>query len=275
MKTKIIAEIGYNHNGSIEIAKEMIDEASKLNLWAVKFQKWNIEGFPDEIKNKIRNSPHDYGKTYYDHRKFLEFNIEELKELKKYAEQKKLQFISSGKDFFSVRQLAEKLNCQIIKLPSQRYLDHDIFIYLYNERKKRNFAIAVSTGMHKQKEIMNSRWIDDDGANIIMHCISQYPAKLEDCNLGWMAKAGIYNGYSSHEIEGKAIKYAVSMGAIFIERHFTLDKKSKGSDHIISSDVKEMKKIIKSIEEIEEIMGTGKRKISKEELKLGRYYRSF
>ena len=83
MRTKIIAECCYNHNGSIEQAKKMIREAAKLKLWAVKFQKWNIEGFSEKIKNMKRNDPdHDFGETYYEHRKYLEFSIEQLNELK-------------------------------------------------------------------------------------------------------------------------------------------------------------------------------------------------
>ena len=78
MKTKIIAEIGYNHNGSIEKAKEIIDQVSKLKLWAIKFQKWDIESFPEEIKKQIRTPENSYGETYYEHRKSLEFSINEL-----------------------------------------------------------------------------------------------------------------------------------------------------------------------------------------------------
>jgi sialic acid synthase SpsE len=89
MRTKIIAEIGYNHNGSMENARKIIREVAKLGLWAVKFQKWNIEGFPENIKNQRRNTPdRDYGETYYEHRKYLEFSISQLAKLKEYAEKK-------------------------------------------------------------------------------------------------------------------------------------------------------------------------------------------
>jgi sialic acid synthase SpsE len=271
MKTKIIAEIGYNHRGSIEQAKKLIDEAKKLNLWAVKFQKWDIESFPKHIKEKRRNSEHDYGETYYEHRKFLEFNIEQLQELKNYAEKKGLEFICSGKDFNSIKEIV-KLNLKFIKIPSQRYHNNQIFKFLFHERKKRNFLIMASTGMMTALQIKKSRWIEE--ADILMHCISVYPAELNQCNLGWMLKLP-YTGYSSHEKEGKAIKYAVAMGIPVIERHFTLDKKDKGSDHKISSDVKEMKRIIKEIEEIELIKGNGRRNITEKELNLSKFYKSF
>jgi sialic acid synthase SpsE len=271
MRAKIIAEIGYNHNGSMELAKKMIREIAKLKLWGVKFQKWDIDNFPDEIKNQIRNSEHDYAEKYYDHRKFLEFSIEQLAELKEYAEKKGLEFIVSGKDMNSLKELMQ-LNLKFIKIPSQRYHDNNVFKYLYHERKKRGFYIMASTGMLNGKQIKKSRWIKE--ADILMHCISLYPAKLEHCNLNWMDKVD-YNGYSSHEEGGKAIKYAICKGAQFIERHFTLDKNDKGSDHSMSSDVQEMKLIIKEIEDIEKILGDGKRNITPEEFKLGRYYRSF
>jgi sialic acid synthase SpsE len=274
VKTKIIAEICYNHNGSIDNAKKLIEAAKNLNLWAVKFQKWDIDNFPDEIKNKCRNKPEiDYGLTYYEHRKYLEFSIGQLAYLKTYAENKGLEFIVSGKDMQSVKDLMQ-LNLNYIKIPSQRYHDHDIFVYLYNERKKRNFCIMASTGMLNGNQIKKSRWKDKDGADVLMHCISLYPALLNQCNLAWMKNMN-YNGYSSHEIEGKGIKYAVCLGAKYIERHFTLDKNDKGSDHKISSDIKEMKRIIREINEVEEIMGDGKRNISEDEIILGNKYRSF
>jgi sialic acid synthase SpsE len=270
MKTRIIAEIGYNHNGSMDLAKEMIDEARKLNVWSVKFQKWDIEGFPENIKNQIRNKPEiDYGQTYYEHRKFLEFSIEQLTELKQYAERQGLEFVCSGKDLNSLNALMG-LNLKYIKLPSQRYLDNEIFKFL--SYYKQGLKIIVSTGMLNGKEIKKSKWIKE--ADILMHCISLYPAWLNQTDLAWM-RAAPYNGYSSHETEGKAIKYAVCLGAEYIERHFTLDKNMKGSDHSISSDVKEMKRIIKEVKEVEMMLGDGNRNITNDEIKLGQYYRGF
>jgi len=184
-----------------------------------------------------------------------------------------LKFVCSGKDMGSLKLLVEA-GFEYIKIPSQRYHDHDIFIYLYRERQKRKFCIMASTGMLNGEQILKSRWKDEDGADVLMHCISLYPALLNQCNLAWMKNMS-YNGYSSHEIEGKGIKYAVCLGAKYIERHFTLDKNDKGSDHKISSDVKEMKRIIKEIKEVEEVMGDGKRNISEDEIKLGNKYRSF
>lgn len=275
MKTKIILEIGYNHNGIFENAIKLIDEAKKLDVWAVKFQKWDIESFPENIKKKIRNKPEvDYGLTYYEHRKFLEFDIEQILKLKEYAESIGLSFVCSGKDLNSLKLLVEN-NFEYIKIPSQRYHDNNIFKYLFYEREKRRFCIMASTGMLNGNMILRSRWKDSDGADVLFHCISQYPARLDQCNIEWMRTSGIYNGYSSHEVEGRAIKYAVCLGAKVIERHFTLDKNDKGTDHKISSDPKEMKRIIKDIKEMELLLGDGKRNITQEEFTLGEYFRSF
>jgi len=273
MRAKIILEIGYNHNGSMTKAKGLIREAAKLNVWAVKFQKWDIEGFPEELKNMKRSDKNAYGPTYYEHRKYLEFSIEQLKELKEYSEKKGLNFCCSGKDFNSIKQLVEELNCKIIKVPSQRYRDNQIFRYLYKERKERGLKIIVSTGMLYEDETKKSRWIDKDGADIIMHCVSLYPARKEDVNLIVMRNS-FYNGYSSHEINGDCIKYAVALGADYIERHFTLDNNDKGTDHKVSSTPDQMLNIIKDIEEVEKIVST-KRSLTEQEKKHRKFYWGF
>lgn len=273
MKTKIILEIGYNHQGDIELAKKMIDEAAKLKIWGVKFQKWDVEGIPENIKNKLRNDKNAFGKTYYEHRKALEFSISQLKELKEYTENKKLKFACSGKDFRSIKLLVENLKCKYIKLPSQRYKDHDIYLYLMKNKIKRNLFIMVSTGMHLENEIPKSRWTTQ--ADVRFHCISDYPAKLEQCDFAFMRKIEFYNGYSSHEKNGIAVKFAVALGAEYIERHFTLDKTAKGTDNAISSDVKEMKKIINEIQLSEKICGDGHRHLSEKELLNRNFYKGF
>lgn len=279
MNTKIILEVGYNHSGSMDKAKEYIREAAKLKVYAIKFQKWEIDEFPDHIKNQKRQDENSFGDTYYEHRKFLEFDIGQLLELKTYAEKKGLKFICSGKDFTSIKKLVEA-GIQFIKLPSQRYKDNDIFKYLYNQQKTNNVKVLVSTGMQWGREIIRSRWIQE--ADILFHCISLYPAPLNKLYFEFMRrlfflrqKNGKACGYSSHEIDAKGVPISVAIGADYIERHFTLDKNDKGSDHKISSDVKDMKKLIKEIEEIEDMLGNGTRDLCEEEHKLRVKYRSY
>ena len=269
MKTKIILEAGYNHQGNVEIAKKIIDEASQLGVWAVKFQKWDIEGFPEEIKNKPRSDKHAFGKTYIEHRRALELSIDELLELNEYAEKNCLFFICSAKDLVSLKLLVNAgVTC--IKLPSQRLFDQEMIDYI--KPIQDDLFILASTGMHYQKEIVDSYWRKN--ATVLMHCITDYPVNLNDCDIAFMRKIA-YNGYSSHEFEGRAIKYAVACGAYFIERHYTLDKTMKGADHIVSSDFKEMERIIEEIKEAEMIMGNGKREMSKDELNNRNFYLGF
>jgi N,N'-diacetyllegionaminate synthase len=270
MNTKIILEIGYNHEGSVTKAKQMIDEAVDLGVWAVKFQKWDYEGLPEWKKNEKKTGKHAYGKTYYEHRKKLELSIDELLELRQYAEMKGLIFVISGKDYNSIVELVEN-GFDIIKLPSQRYGDHDIFNYLMKRRKK--LFILVSTGMRSGREILNSKW--PVLADVVMHCISKYPARYEDCNFGWMRQNKFYNGYSSHEIDGEGIIPAILIGAKYIERHYTYDKGAKGSDHKISSDYHDMLKIMAEIEHIEKCIYPEHRNVSKEEQEVRDIYKRF
>jgi sialic acid synthase SpsE len=271
METKIIAELCYNHCGSFNLAIEMIEECAKLKLWGVKLQKWDIDSFPDEIKQQKRTDKHSFGSTYYEHRKKLEFNIEQLLELKRYVEKKELIFICSAKDLNSLKLLIEN-GINNIKLPSQRLLDKHMLEYIKHNRNMIRI-LMLSTGMHYEEEIINAEILKY--ADVIMHCITDYPAKLNDCDVGYMRNIGLYNGYSSHEFEGRAIKYAVAAGAKYIERHYTLDKTMKGADHIVSSDYNEMKRIIEDIKEAEMIMGNGKREMNKPELKNREYYLKF
>jgi sialic acid synthase SpsE len=278
LKTRIIAEIGYNHNGSIDRAKELIDEVSKLGLWAVKFQKWEIDNFPEHIREQSRNDEHAYGDNYYEHRKFLELSISEIVELRDYSEKKGLTFICSGKDLLSVRKLIQA-GIKHVKVPSQRYKSNTIFKLLFANKKNGVYAF-VSTGMMYGREVLKSRWLQC--ADVLFHCVSLYPAPLEKLHFEWMRRLFYIRhthkkscGYSSHESEGKGIPFAVAIGADYIERHFTLDKTDKGSDHKISSDVKEMKNIIKEIKRIEKYLGDGARPVCDKEWKLREYYRSF
>jgi len=267
MKSRIILEIGYNHNGSIDLAQRMIEDASKLRVWGVKFQKWNFEGFPDDIKALPREHRNSFGSTYYDHRKALEFSIEELDRLRRFALSCGLEFVCSGKDATSIKELVA-MGCQNIKVPAQRFSDKEIFDLL----KDSDARVMVSTGMHADYEIQFSPWWGV--ADVVMHCISLYPAPLDSCCLSYMRKVA-FNGYSSHETEGRAIKYAVMLGANWIERHFTFDKAAKGSDHAISSDYEEIERIKNEIEEAEEIRGQDVRIVTAEEKKAYEFYGRF
>ena len=280
MKTKIILETGCNHNGNYGIATEMINQAALLGVWGVKFQKRDIDSFPEDLKKLPRDLKTSFGENYYEHRKALEFTKEQMCELKKYAEFRGLKFCCSVFDLNSLANMAE-IECSHIKLPSQLYTDQVLQKELIVVRNTFGAKILVSTGMHNAEEIINNDWLKY--ADIMFHCISIYPCELKEMNLIFIQQlkklsseyGGFSVGYSSHDYQGEGIKSAVIAGAEYIERHFTLDKTMKGSDHgTVSSDVQEMEHIIAEIKIAEEIMG-GERVCSEKEKKIRQVYRGF
>jgi len=275
MRTKLILETGCNHQGSVDIAKEMIDLAAKLGAWGVKFQKRDIESFSEELKRKPRDLRNSFGYDYYQHRKKLEFSPWQIKELKEHAEAAGLQFVCSVFDLNSINDLLD-IGCSWIKLPSQYYSDQEMHDALHEARRRKDFKVIVSTGMHSEEEVLNSEWMIN--ADIILHCISTYPVKEDKYfNLGMIRKlrrhASGEIGYSSHGPTGHDTYNAVLAGADYIERHFTLCKNLKGSDHgTVSSDYQNVKILIHDILYAEELLGDG-RIISEEEKAIARIYR--
>jgi sialic acid synthase SpsE len=280
MNTKVILEFGCNHQGEIERAKRMINDACALGIWAVKFQKRDIEAIPDDIKIKPRSFENSFGTNYYEHRKALEFNKNQLLELKRYANSKDIVFICSAFDEKSIYDLID-IGCEYIKLPSQLYSDFQLKTILSKNKKKYKYKIILSTGMHSWEEIVNNDW--KECVDILMHCISVYPHQLKEMNLIIMQKLmniakgrKFEPGYSSHDFKGIGIPYAIYSGAKYIERHYTTDKNLKGSDHkTVSSDYAEMKNIIEEINLAESILGDEKRECSQKEKETRKIYRGF
>lgn len=275
LKTRIVLELGCNHQGDMDIATEMILDAHKLGVWGIKFQKRDIEAIPEDVKNKPRDMNNSFGLTYYEHRKALEFSLEQLEQLKLLAKRKGLMFICSAFDEKSIYDCIE-LECDYIKLPSQLYTN-DKYKKILIEKLKKNQKIMVSTGMHNIKEIINNSWLEL--AEVIFHCISVYPTALRQMELSVIHELRIKSaniGYSSHEINGEGIKYAILCGANYIERHYTLSKAMKGSDHeTVSSDFREMMRIIKDIEYAEILLGNYKEQLCEDEIINRKIYRGF
>lgn len=274
---KFILETGCNHQGDLNIAVDMIKKAAELKVWGIKFQKRDIESIPDNVKNKKRSLSNSFGETYYEHRKALEFSVEQIKELKNIAEKEGLIFICSSFDSKSIDDLIS-IDCKYIKLPSQLLTRTNLKEKLCKVKYDKNIKILVSTGMHEWEEIKSNHWLNE--ADVIFHCISTYPAKLSEMNLDTIRNLKkITNseiGYSSHENEGMGIKFAIFAGATYIERHFTLNAEWKGSDHgTVSSDVEEIKRIISDIEWVERILGTQERLCKLKERDIRKVYRGF
>ena len=242
---KVIAEIGCNHKGDIEIAKEMIKIAKIFcNADVVKFQKRT----PRELLTEEEyNSPHpdpanSYGKTYGEHREFLEFSIQQHKELKDFAERDMgILYSSSVWDMTSTRQIVS-LNPALIKVPSPMSTNWEIHQYLCDNYQG---EIHISTGMTTREEVEEIvTFYEKHGKNknvVLYHCTSGYPIAFEDVRLLEIAKfKEMYGervkaiGFSGHHL-GIAIDIAAyTLGAEWIERHFTLDRTWKGTDHAAS-----------------------------------------
>lgn len=263
----VIAEAGLNHNGSINIAKELINVAFEAKASAVKFQKRTIKELAtkktlEAVDNRFPN----FGKTYKEIREHLEFDIQQYKELKSYTESKGMDFIVTAFDI-EAADFLDELQVEIIKLASHSLTNLDLLEYLAASNKK----IIMSTGMAELEEVDSAVAIFKkyDTPLLLMHCVSAYPTPLKECNLSMINKLSerysIPVGYSGHEIGWLPTKIAVGLGATAIERHYTLDKKMVGFDHKISLEPDELKQMIKDIRLIESILGNGEKRVSQTE----------
>ena len=228
----LIAEIGNNHNGDIEIAKKLIEIASQIGVDAVKFQVKDIESsFSKELLEKPYSGPNSFGKTYREHKEFLEFNQDQLKTLYEYSRQKGVICFSTPFDIKSV-ELLENLNNPIYKISSFHVTDIPLIKRIIDTKK----PVIISTGMSTIEEISKAYQLFTDTNNLILlQCTSSYPTNDEDVNLKSIItlreKFDVNVGYSGHE-RGTSISAAsVMFGASVIERHFTLDRTMKGPDH--------------------------------------------
>ena len=263
-----IAEAGINHQGEVNIAKKLIDLAIEAGADLVKFQKRNVDRIlTKEGLDKPYDSPNSFGKTYGEHKRYLELSEPDYRELKKYADQKRILFSASPWDEESADFL-EGLGVPVYKIASADLTNHPLLEHIAKKRK----PMIISTGMTNISEI-------DEAFNlvkkyndqlILLHCVSTYPALFEHVNLkAIQTLSDRYNvpvGYSGHE-PGIAIgAAAVALGAKVIEKHFTLDRTMKGSDHAASLEAAGIKKIVRDIRAIEKALGTGEKKMIKEEI---------
>ncbi|MGL5479189.1 MAG: N-acetylneuraminate synthase [Clostridium sp.] len=269
--TFIIAEAGVNHNGNLDIAKKMIDEASKTGVDAIKFQTFKTENLvckgakkAEYQKNNTDNKENQFGML-----KRLEFSYEDFKELNEYCKLKDIMFLSSPFDLESIEML-KKLDIEIFKVPSGEIEN----VPYLREISKCNKKIILSSGMCNLSDIEFAIDIlEKEGAKdiSILHCNTEYPTPMEDVNLKAMEtikKAFSYEvGYSDHT-EGIEIPIAaVALGAKIIEKHFTLDKSMEGPDHAASLTPKELKDMVCAIRNIEKALGNGRKIPSKSESK--------
>ena len=265
MKTYIIAEIGINHNGDMNIAKKLIDIAAVAGCDAVKFQKRNPDVcVPEHQKSVMRQTP--WGEmTYLDYKYKVEFEKEEYDEIDRYCKEKGIAWTASPWDLDSLAFLME-YDVPFIKLPSA----HLTNLELIKASKETGKKVILSTGMSTLEEIDDAvKVLRDHDENFdafsnnfaLLHCNSTYPAPLEELNLKCIKTLKeAYNcevGYSGHEFRLGTTVAAVYLGATILERHITLDRTMWGSDHLASVEPQGLIKLVRGVRELETALGDG------------------
>lgn len=262
----IIAEIGINHNGSIELAKKLIDGAVFAGCDAVKFQKRTPElCVPKDQWNIERDTP--WGRiTYIEYRHKVEFTRDQYAEINNYCKQKGIDWFASPWDEEALEFL-EEFEPVVYKLASASLTDED----LLRKMKSTGRPIMLSTGMSTMEEIEEAVNILGIDNLLIAQSTSTYPCKLEELNLNVIRTykekfPGVPVGYSGHETGLAPTLAAIALGATFIERHITLDRAMWGTDQAASVEIGGMFRLVKDIRDIEKALGDGIKKVYDSEL---------
>ena len=256
----IIAEIGINHNGSLDIAKKLIDAAVLSGCNAVKFQKRTIEVVytPEELA-KPRENP--FGPTNGDLKRGLEFGHDQYAALDKYCGEKSIPWFASCWDEGAV-DFIQKFNPSCYKIASASSTDDNLLKY----HRKFQKPIILSTGMADMPAIEHAIEVLGKDDLIVLHCTSTYPSKVEELNLKGIITLKekfpeIPIGYSGHEVGLSTSVAAVCLGACVIERHITLDRAMWGSDQAASIEPQGFMRLVRDIRTVEAAMGNGYIKI--------------
>ena len=262
--TYIIAEIGINHNGSIEIAKELIKSASDAGVDAVKFQKRTPElCVPEHQKNLMRDTPWGYI-SYLDYRYKVEFGQDEYQEIDDYCKALGVNWLASAWDTQSLA-FIEAFDPPAHKIPSALLTDHELLRAI----KAIGKPAILSTGMSTMEEIYEAVEILDVDNLLICHTTSSYPCPPDELNLR-MVQTLKDNftcpvGYSGHEVGLVTSVIAVGLGACLVERHVTLDRAMWGSDQAASVEPQGVRTLVKYIRVTEKALGDGQKKVYESE----------
>lgn len=260
----IIAEVGINHNGSVDIAKKLIDWASIAGCDAVKFQKRTPElCVPRDQWDKMRQTP--WGTmTYIDYKRRTEFGKTEYEEIDRYCKGKKIDWFASAWDEPSVDFL-EQFNPVMYKVASACLTDET----LVKKMMMTGRPVMLSTGMSTDNEIDDAIAKIGTDRLMVAHSTSAYPCEPSELNLKMINTLQIkYDapvGYSGHEVGLAPSLAAVSLGASFIERHVTLDRAMWGSDHAASVEPQGVIKLVRDIRDIEKSLGDGIKRVYESE----------
>ena len=274
-KSFIIAEAGVNHNGSIEMAKKLVNAAKEAGADAVKFQTFKTKNLVTKNAKKaeyqIKNSGEE---SQYEMIKKLELSDSEFQEIAKYAESKGIIFLSSPFDIESV-DLLDEMNIPAFKIASGEITNFPLLKHI----AKKHRPVILSTGMSTIGEVEEAlnlieKYNDDI---ILMHCLTNYPAKKEDANLN-VIKTLEYTfkrhvGFSDHTSGIEMSVAAVALGSCVIEKHFTIDKNLPGPDHKASLEPQELSEMVKAVRNVEKGLGNGIKKPTNDEIKIKKLVR--
>lgn len=277
-KVYIIAEVGPNHQGSVDIAIKYVKKVSKIGVDAIKFQigiaeeHYSLDSFKPEYQKK--NVKNNFSIIQQAKKRLLSYkdHIKLYRACKKY----KIDYICSAFDLRSLKFITKNFKFPFYKIPSGELLSIDSLNFI----SKRKIPIILSTGMANINEIQQAIKILNKRSkkNItLLHCVSSYPTKLENLNLNFMKKLSkIFNypvGLSDHTEGEIAALTAVGLGAKIIEKHITFSKKLSGPDHKASMTIKEFEELVKKIRNVEKVLGKGEKIITQNEFKVSKALR--
>ena len=262
----IIAEIGINHNGDLDIARQIIDAAVHAGVDAVKFQKRTPEiATPLAQQNQMRETPWGYI-TYLEYRLKVEFTAEQYREIDVFCRERNVPWMVSVWDESAV-DFMENFDTPAYKIPSASLTDHKLLKHV----RKTGKPMVISTGMSTMEQIRKAVRIIGEENLVIMHCTSTYPCEPEELNLRMietLRKEFPNNpiGYSGHEVGLVPSAIAVSLGACMVERHMTLDRAMWGSDQAASVEPGGFERLVKYIRVAELSVGDGVKKVYDSEM---------
>jgi N,N'-diacetyllegionaminate synthase len=264
--TFIIAEIGMNHNGDINLAKKIIKAAKDAGADAAKFQIFTAEKLVTKEAETYGNEDGHLPKYQQEMYKKYEFSREKWREIKNYCDNIGIIFFASVWDEGNA-DLLEELGTSVFKISGMEITNFPLLEYI----AKKKLPIILSTGMSTIKEVKEGLDVIKkfNDQLILLHCIQAYPAKAEDANLLSMVslreKFGFPIGFSDHTPDILTDTMAVALGANVLEKHFTIDKKLPGVDHHLSFDPAQMKKMVKEVRLVEKMLGSREKIVTESE----------
>lgn len=274
MKTIIIAEAGVNHNGSLLLAKKLIDVAVGADADYVKFQTFKAENIVSKdalMADYQQKNTGGEDHSQYKMLKRLELTPEQHIELQDYCREKKIGFLSTAFDLDSIDFLAH-LKLDLWKIPSGEITNYPYLKRIAQHRQ----PVILSTGMCEMEDVGDViKILTDNGLRreqiTVLHCNTEYPTPMKDVNLRAMQAIAdrfqVRVGYSDHTLGIEVPIAAVALGATVIEKHFTLDRNMEGPDHKASLEPEELRAMVAAIRNVEQALGSGEKKVTSSERK--------